>query len=39
MCQTIEKLYTSNAEAYIKSYKQLDQSIIGQPCKISQAKF
>ena len=39
VCQTIKKLCTGDAEAYIKWHKQLDQVITGKPCDTNKAKF
>ena len=37
--QSIKKLCTGDAEAYIKWHKQLDQVILGKPCDNTKSKF
>ena len=37
--QTVKKLCTGDAEAYIKFHKQIDQVITGRPCDIDKDKF
>ena len=39
VCQSVKKLCTGDAEAYIKWHNQLDQVITGKPCDTNKAKF